>query len=335
MARAKKYDPVDLARVVTFPLSRRANKALIADFARPLSPSGARAFFGSLPSQLKANDLRRFLELCAVSRKAGKPVHMMMGAHVIKVGLSSIIIDLMQRGIVTGVSFNGAGVIHDLELAFSGATSEDVANGLSDGSFGMARETADWYAEAIAHAVKLGRGLGAGAGAYIRTKKAKHAKLSILAEAERLGLPATIHAGIGTDIVAQHRSFDPAAVGQLSHYDFRTLCAVLADADSGKTGGVCMNIGSAAILPEVFLKALTVARNLNGREESESGKIITANFDMIAQYRPRVNVVERPTKSTGHGFDFVGHHEIMLPLLAWGLKDTVGRSSRSVRRRKQ
>lgn len=310
--------PVDLTAVRTVPVKKRANKVRVGDMANPLSPTGADKFLASLPNQLKASDLREFIKLVVSAHKKHLPHHWMMGAHVIKVGLSPLVIDLMKRGLVTGVSFNGAGVIHDLELAFWGGTSEDVQSGLADGSFGMARETAEYYGQVLNFADKRNFGLGEAAGAFIRARKAPHAKLSILAEAQRLGLPATIHIGIGSDIVAQHPAFSGALAGELSHFDFRRLATVLAEADKG---GVVCNIGSAAVLPEVFLKALTVARNLAGKKVSSLGKIITANFDMQNHYRPHTNVVTRPTQQTGRGFEFFGHHEIMLPLLAWTLKN--------------
>jgi hypothetical protein len=307
-------EPIDLNQITTRPISSRANKVKLSDMATPLSASGARRFLDSLPNQLKGADLRRFITLALAARDRGLPFHWMMGAHVIKVGLSPIVIDLMKRQIITGVSFNGAGVIHDLELAFWSGTSEDVQSGLNDGSFGMARETAELFREALDLAAERDCGLGQAAGELIRLRKAPNARLSILAEAARLKLPATIHVGIGTDIVAQHPSFSGALAGESSHRDFRLLATVAQNADRG---GVFVNIGSTSLLPEVFLKALTVARNIS---RSNTRKIITANFDMIRSYRPSQNVVQRPTQKTGAGFEFIGHHEITIPLLAWGLK---------------
>lgn len=315
----KSPSPVDLARVKTYSILRRSNKVSLGDLAVPLAPAGARRFLDSLPNQLKSADLRKFIDLTVSASRRGLPVHWMMGAHVIKVGLAPIIIDLMKRGLISGVSFNGAGVIHDLELAFTGGTSEDVQAGLTDGSFGMVSETAAHFAETLKLADDADIGFGAAVGAYILKRRAANAGVSILAAAYRLGLPATIHVAIGSDIVAQHESFPAALAGERSHYDFRLLADILQKADRG---GVVANIGSVAILPEVFLKALTVARNLRKVSgKKPSGKIITANFDMISHYRPYMNVVHRPTAGTGHGFEFIGHHEIMLPLLAWGLKD--------------
>jgi len=305
--------PADLTRVARIPYARRANKTTIEALGRPMAETDGADFFESLPGFLKAADLKEFIALVAEARRKGRPFHLLLGAHLIKVGLSPILIDLMRRDIVTGLSFSGAGVIHDLELAFFGGTSEDVQAGLADGSFGMVAETGDLFAGAAALAAANRVGLGAAVGRFITERQAPHRALSLFAEAYRLGRPATVHVGIGTDIVAQHPNFDGAAVGAASHLDFRILCTVCGEIDSG---GAIANIGSAVILPEVFLKALTVARNLRGG----AGRLVTANFDMIAHYRPAVNVVNRPTALAGKGFNFVGHHEVMIPLLAWGLR---------------
>ena len=315
----QKYKPVDLSRVTRYSMARRTNKSTLAGFGRPVG-SGADAgrFLASLPKFLKAADLNEFIEAVARARSRQKPFHLMLGAHVIKVGLSPVIIDLMKRRIVTGLSLNGAGLIHDLELAFFGGTSEDVQAGLFDGSFGMVRETAELFAAAANLAAEQKSGLGEAAGRLIEKGRASFRRVSLFATAYRLGLPVTVHVGIGTDIVSQHPEFDAAAIAVASHYDFRLLAAICVDLDRG---GVIANIGSAVMLPEVFLKALTVARNLNTGKH----RLTTANFDMIEHYRPRVNVVARPTQGAGKGFSFVGHHEIMIPLLAWGLKHKVAR----------
>ncbi len=310
-----KHPRADLSQVTRVPIAKRTNKTNVEAFGRPVDPTAnAAVFLDSLPKFLKAADLKYFIERVVVARRAGKPFHLMLGAHTIKVGLSPIIIDLMKQGIVTGLSFNGAGLIHDLELAFFGGTSEDVQKGLADGSFGMVKETGDLYGEAAQLAAEHDLGLGEAGGRLMQEKEAPNRYLSVFAMAYELGLPATLHVGIGTDIVCQHPTFDAAAVGKASHIDFRILAEICAGLD---TGGVVANIGSAVILPEVFLKALTVARNLHGT----AGNLTTANFDMIEHYRPRVNVVTRPTSGAGKGYSFIGHHEILIPLLAWGLKD--------------
>jgi len=317
MTKPKKNQPrADLSEVKRYSIKKRDNRTEIAAFGTPLK-RGAKIsdFFDSLPKFLKASDLNEFIDHVRLARREELPFHCLLGAHTIKVGLSPIFIDLMERRIVTGLSFNCAGLIHDLELAFFGGTSEDVQRGLADGSFGMVEETGDLFAAVTDLAASKDLGLGEAGGRFIEEQKAPHRELSVFAAAWRLGLPVTIHVGIGTDIVSQHPNFNAAAVGEASHVDFRILAAVCSRLDRG---GVLANIGSAVILPEVFLKALTVARNLR---KKGAGRLVTANFDMIEHYRPRVNVVTRPTFKTGKGFNFVGHHEIMIPLLAWGLKD--------------
>lgn len=311
--RSSKLKPIDLNRVKRYSYFERANKTETKAFGRPISSVGAKAFFDSLPRFLKANDLNEFIGLVVRARRSGKPFHLLLGAHTIKVGLSPIIIDLMHRGIVTGLSFNCAGLIHELELAFWGGTSEDVQAGLADGSFGMSQQTAELFASVCKLATERQIGLGEAGGEYILSGKGKNRKLSVFAVAKQLDLPITVHAGIGTDIVAQHPDFNAAETASASHLDFRLLCAICQRVDRG---GVIANVGSAVILPEVFLKALTVARNIS----KGKSRLTTANFDMVSHYRPLVNVVSRPTLNVGKGFNFIGHHEIIIPLLAWGLK---------------
>ncbi len=311
--KKKEVEPIDISKVRQNSYFKRANKTETKAFAKPLSGKSANQFFESLPKFLKASDLNLFIDHVVKSRKKKLPFHMMLGAHTIKVGLSPIIIDLMKRDIVTGLSFNGAGLIHDLELAFWGGTSEDVLAGLADGSFGMSKETAEHFASIVELADKKEIGLGNAGGRYINSSKARFASLSVFAVAQKLKLPVTIHVGIGTDIIAQHPNFEAGKTAEASYRDFKTLASICKDLDRG---GVLANIGSAVILPEVFLKALTVARNIN----KTKSKLTTANFDMISHYRPMLNVVSRPTHKTGKGYSFIGHHEIMIPLLAWGLK---------------
>lgn len=311
--KASKPAPVDLSRVKRIPYAKRANRTVVTAFGRPLKRIRGVDYFESLPKFLKAADLNEFIALAVKARRRGLPFHFLLGAHTIKVGLSPIIIDLMQRNIITGLSFNGAGIIHDLELAFFGGTSEDVQAGLMDGSFGMVRETTELFTQVCELAAHIQIGLGEATGLLINTKKARHRKTSVFAVAQQLGLPVTVHIGVGTDIVAQHPEYNAAQVATASHLDFRILCSICSLIDRG---GVVANIGSAVILPEVFLKALTVARNVN----KGKSRLTTANFDMITHYRPTENVVNRPTFQVGKGFNFVGHHEIMIPLLAWGLK---------------
>jgi hypothetical protein len=304
--------PIDLGRVKRYAQSRRRNKTQLNSLGRPSKISGA-DFFESLPRFLKAEDLKEFIAEAVKARRRERPFHLLLGAHTIKVGLSPLLIDLMRRDIVTGLSFNSAGLIHDLELAFFGGTSEDVEAGLKNGSFGMVRETAQLFAAVCRTAQEREVGLGEAAGLFINGEKAANRKLSLFGRVAAMKLPVTVHIGVGTDIVAQHPEFDAAAAAAASHLDFRLLCSLCAEIDCG---GVLANIGSAVILPEVFLKALTVARNVH----KHKSRLTTANFDMVLQYRPLQNVVARPTATAGKGFNFVGHHEIMIPLLAWGLR---------------
>jgi hypothetical protein len=308
-----RLQPVDLSRVKRYPYVQRSNKTEIRAFGRPLKKIKGVDFFESLPKFLKAGDLNEFIARVVTARRRNHPFHLLLGAHSIKVGLSPIFIDLMKQGIASGLSFNGAGVIHELELAFFGGTSEDVQAGLADGSFGMVKETAELFAQVCNLADQKQIGLGEATGLMINGRKARYREVSMFAAAQQLGLPVTVHIGVGSDIVAQHPDYNAARAAAASHLDFRLLCAVCALIDRG---GAVANIGSAVILPEVFLKALTVARNLHGGKS----RLTTANFDMIMHYRPTENVVNRPTFKGGKGFNFVGHHEIMIPLLAWGLK---------------
>jgi hypothetical protein len=313
MSKKSKIPIVDLNRVETISLEKRASKVLFKALGKPCSPAAAKNFFNSLPHFLKADGLRELIGLIAKARQKGLPFHVMMGAHVIKVGLSPILIDLMKSGIITGLSFNSAGLIHDLELSFTGKTSEDVVAGLGDGSFGMSQKTGELFASVVSLAAQNNIGLGEAAGEYINSHKAPYRKYSLFANAYKYDLPATVHIAIGTDIVQQMPMFDAAESARASYHDFKVLSRILIAADRG---GVVANVGSAVLLPEVFLKALTIARNLT----KQTRKINTANFDMIHQYRPTTNVVHRPTLGAGKGFNFAGHHEIMIPLLAWGLK---------------
>ncbi len=311
-----KHGRIDLNRVKTHSVRSRKSKAQVADFGKPLKPrSDVRDFLMSLPKCLRAKDFKALLAAVVTARRRGKPIIFMLGAHPIKCGLSPVLIDLMQEGFVTALATNGAGAIHDLEIAFWGKTSEEVEKGIDDGSFGMARETGEIFNQTSRFACQEDLGLGQAIGRRIIERKAKFRKHSLLANAYRMNIPACVHVAFGTDIVHQHPSFDPASTGQATYEDFK----ILADQVSGlNNGGVVLHFGSAAVLPEVFLKALSVARNVHGKIE----KFTTANFDMIQHYRPNVNLVLRPTQKSGKGFSFTGHHEIMIPLLAWALKST-------------
>jgi len=305
--------PLEIAGVRTYPLSSRKSKVSRADFARPHARGGSLAsFLDGLPRLLGGQTLRALVADVRRARERDKPILWGLGAHVLKVGLSPVIVDLMERGFVTGLAFNGAGVVHDFELAVAGQTSEDVSAGLGSGAFGMARETGEEINRAIVAGDADGLGLGAAVGRYLTERKPRHLELSLLAAAWRLRIPATVHVAIGTDIVHMHPACDPAAVGRTSHLDFRIFAGEVARLGGG---GVYLNVGSAVLLPEVFLKAVTLARNLG----HDLRDFATANLDFIQSYRPNTNVVQRPTAGVGRGYSLTGHHEIMVPLLAAAL----------------
>ncbi|MGQ9630803.1 MAG: hypothetical protein ACUVXI_10915 [bacterium] len=302
------YRPVDLKKVRTYPIAQRKSKVNVRDFADIERLRVSPGFIEGLPEILAGNDFREVVKAIVSAYRLGKPVILMMGAHNIKCGLSPIVIDLMKRRIVRAVAMNGAGGIHDFEIALIGETSEDVAQGIQDGSFGMAHETGHLMNLAIKEGLKREWGAGRSVGEKILSLNAPYRDYSILATAVKEGITATLHIAIGTDIIHQHPEADGAALGEGSFLDFRTFVSAVADLEGG---GVIINIGSAVLLPEVFLKAITVARNLGHRVEN----FTAANFDMIRQYRPTVNVVERPTGKGGRGYNIIGHNEIMIPLL--------------------
>jgi hypothetical protein len=303
--------PLDLSGVKTYPLASRVSKVSVADFGQP-HVRGARLsrFVDSLPKILGADQLRAVAGDLVKGRAKGRPLIWGMGAHVLKVGLAPLVIDLMERGFITAIALNGAGIVHDFETAVAGQTSEEVDAVLGRGEFGMARETGEEINRATVTGDRDGLGLGASVGRYLAGRRGtKFRRLSILAAAWRLEIPATVHVALGTDIVHMHPGCDPAAVGRTSHLDFRIFASQVAKLGGG---GVYLNIGSAVLLPEVFLKAVTVARNLGHPIRN----FTTANFDFIQGYRPSTNVVNRPTKGVGRGYSLTGHHEIMIPLLA-------------------
>ncbi len=304
-----RFPEAELSRVRRYSIEKRQSKVDKTMLAKPCRPGQTMAcFIDRLPQILKAKDLKTLAQDIVEARRRSRPVWLMMGAHPIKCGLSPVLIDLLEGGLLTGLSLNGAGAIHDCEMAWWGKTSEDVARGLEDGSFGMAQETADRINQAVAEGDAQDLGFGESLGRFLLQNRAPYGKLSLLAACYRLGVPATVHVAVGTDIIHQHPSFDGAAAGRASHRDFR----ILAHQVGRLSGGVVINLGSTVILPEVFLKVLTVARNLGRRVRD----FTAANFDMIQHYRPNVNVVVRPTLCGGRGLSFTGHHEIMVPLLA-------------------
>lgn len=312
------YRQADLSRVKTYPISKRKSKVEINRLGKAL-PSGGEVkrstnlWFDSLPKILKAQDLNSLVDRIVSARRRKRGIIFMLGAHTIKCGLSPVLIDMMKLGYITHLATNGAGAIHDLELAYWGKTSEEVTAGLRTGKFGMAKETAEKFNSVSLSAERNQIGLGEALGMKFKVERAKYAGLSLLAAAAKLKIPASVHVGLGTDIVHQHPNFDAASTAEASFRDFKILCHSV---KSLANGGVILNVGSAVLLPEVFLKALSLARNIYGKVEY----FTTANFDMLMQYRPLVNVVQRPTAESGRGYNFVGHHEIMIPLLAAGIK---------------
>ena len=294
-------------------LASLSRKVCRAQFAQPIAADATfRAFLGSLPDVLAARDLLQLAHCIGAARRAGRLCLLMMGAHPLKVGLGPLICDLIRGGVFNALATNGAAMIHDFELAFAGRTSEDVGAGLSDGSFGMAEETGNFLNNAAKTAAHEGRGLGEVVGREIFRGRLKFAGDSIFACAYHAGISATVHVTLGADIIHMHPSADGAAIGAATMADFHRMVSVV----GGLSRGVVVNFGSAVVMPEVFLKALNLARNL-GR--SVSG-FSAADMDFIRHYRPRLNVVERPTRDGGRAFALIGHHEIMFPLLAAAIR---------------
>ena len=310
---------IDPAQIRTVPLAQRPNKVRAAEFARP--PRDGRSFddfLESLPDILQARSLRAVADGIARAAREGRGVLCMFGGHVIKTGLAPVLIDLMERGAITQLACNGSAVIHDFEVARFGATSEDVEAGLADGTFGMVEETGREMNEAITRGAAAGMGLGEALADDLARRELVGGDYSLLLAARRLGIGVTVHAALGAEIIHQHPAADGAAIGATSMRDFRRLAAYLPAIE----GGVALNLGSAVIMPEVFLKALTVSRNVH---DGAPRAFIAADFDMMRHYRPRMNVVERPTRSGGGtGYQITGHHEIMVPLLAWAVAAATG-----------
>lgn len=307
---------IDFDRIRTVPVGRRPNKVRAEDFAQP--PGADRsfgAFLDSLPDILQARSFRAVVNAMISAKKNGRAVVCMVGGHVVKTGLGPVLIDLIENGVITHLASNGSAVIHDYEMTRWGGTSEDVEAGLADGSFGMAEETGRGMNEAIAKGADQGWGLGEALAQDLAEQDDNaHPELSLLLATHRAEINFSVHASLGAEIIHQHPAADGAAIGATSHTDFRRLAAHLENLE----GGVVLNIGSTVIMPEVFLKALTICRNVN---DGSPRAFVTADFDMIRHYRPRMNVVERPTRTGGgRGYQITGHHEIMIPLLAWAVR---------------
>ncbi|OGP53165.1 MAG: hypothetical protein A2Y65_06710 [Deltaproteobacteria bacterium RBG_13_52_11] len=321
MKRGSDWQPLELKGIKTSSLRKRKSKVEVDCFASPLRPASPfKGFLHSLPRILAAEDFKEVVSRIVAAVRGDKMVLLGMGAHPIKVGLSPIIIDLMKRGIIKGLALNGAGIVHDVEIAMAGMTSEDVEEGLGTGAFGAANETAEFINGALKDGHKEGWGLGEAIGRALQKEEGlPYREMSICAAASQLGIPLTVHVAIGTDVVHIHPSTDGSIIGELTYRDFRLFAALVASLK----GGVYINVGSAVIMPEIFLKALSAARNLGYRVED----FITLNMDFIQHYRPTQNVVRRPTAKGGKGYALTGHHEIMFPLLAAavieGLEDKV------------
>ena len=310
----KSSPPLDFSGLNTYSIHDRYSKVTVDNFARPLPPgSTLKEFIASLPEQLLGLDFPELVGRLAASHLNNRPIIVGMGAHVIKVGLNPILIDLMERGIISAIALNGAGIVHDTEIAMAGRTSEEVGEVLGSGAFGAARETGEVVNAGINLGAEKGQGLGEALGEYLLAQDFPYNNLSLLATARRLKIPLTVHVALGTDIVHIHPTANGAAIGQTSHQDFRLFSGLVA----GLEGGAYLNFGSAVLLPEVFLKALTVARNLG----HVVNNFTTANFDFIRHYRTMTNVVNRPTMGGGKGYNIIGHHELLIPLLAATLLD--------------
>ncbi len=305
----KNWKPIDIAELKTVSIKDRRSKVSLENLGKPWrNGESLSSFLSRLPDVLAARDLKDIVSAIVTATKDSRPVILAMGAHPIKVGLSPIIIDLMSRGIIHGVALNGAGIIHDFELAYAGKTSEVVEDVISDGSFGMTRETAEFLNTAIIKGKGKGLGLGESVGREIHSSSFPNKDLSILAAGVKFDIPVTVHVAVGTDVIHIHPQADGAAIGECSLRDFRIFARLISKLE----GGVYINLGSAVVLPEVFLKAISLVRNLGYRLDG----FTTINMDFQRHYRPQVNVVSRPPGTSGKGYNIIGHHEIMFPLLA-------------------
>ncbi len=328
--------PLVLGDVATYPLASRKSKVSVADFAKPVSGNAAIArFLDTLPRILAADDIRSVVSAIQLAKRHRRTILWGMGGHVIKTGLGPLVVDLMRRGFVSGIAMNGAALIHDFEIALAGQTSEDVETGLNEGKFGMATETGFFLNQIAGTAAFSGIGYGESAGKFLAGRRMlpQNAQASVLLNAYKLRLPVTIHLAIGTDIPHMHPAADGASLGAATHHDFRLFCGLV---KGMHPGGVYLNWGSAVLLPEIFLKAVSVVRNLGVRLVP----ITTANFDFIQHYRPLQNVVKRPTASSNKsgsshskGYAITGHHELLFPLVAAALVSGWPRAPRSARKK--
>jgi hypothetical protein len=313
--------PLTLGDVATYPLASRKSKVSVSDFAKPFSNAAISKFLAALPGILAAGELRNVISSIQHAKRDGGTILWGIGGHVIKTGLGPLLVDLMRRGFISGVAMNGAALIHDFEIALSGQTSEDVEAGLGEGKFGMATETGLFLNQIASTAAFSGFGYGEAAGKFLAGRRLQHenARASVLFNAYKFRIPVTVHLAIGTDIPHMHPAADGAALGSATHHDFRLFCGLVKEM---QPGGVYLNWGSAVLLPEIFLKAVSVVRNIG----VPLRPITTANFDFIQHYRALQNVVKRPTAASNKGgpgdskgYAITGHHEIILPLVASAL----------------
>jgi deoxyhypusine synthase len=308
-----RYKEIDLSGLKKYSITNRPSKVHVEDFADP-SKQNFKELLKNFPDFLAAKDMKELVDKCVRAFQEGKPVIVALGGHVVKCGLSQYLIDLIEMGLITTMASNGSVVIHDFEIAKFGKTSEDVTTALEDGSFGFARETCDGINNIITDAYHNKLGFGEAIGKHLFETETPNKSISLLAKAYKKQIPFTVHVALGTDIVHQHETANGAAIGDCSMRDFRIFCNSIINLNEG---GVFLSFGSAVVMPEVFLKAVTVVRNLGYPLRN----FYTAVFDMNLHYRPKTNIVDRPTKSGGKGYYFVGHHEIMIPLFYHALKD--------------
>ncbi len=303
---------LDKRKLSTYPLASRPSKVSINRFAGKLTGrESVASLLDKLPGFLAADELKNVISAIVTAHRQQRPILIGMGAHVIKVGLTPLLLQLVEKGVLNGVALNGAGIIHDFELAYAGHTSEEVADGISDGNFGMSQETGELLNRAILMGDREGLGLGAAVGRMIWEEKLPHREMSLLGQCYRMQIPVTVHVALGTDIIHMHAAADGAAIGRTSFKDFDRFCGLVAQLE----GGVYINLGSAVILPEVFLKAISLVRNLG----HQVNNLTTVNMDFNRHYRAYENVVKRPTLGNGQGYQLIGHHEIMFPLLVAGI----------------
>jgi hypothetical protein len=309
------YEEFDLSGVKTYPLESRKSKAHVRDFAKPfVAGSGVRGLMSSLPSALAAADFNAVVAAIVAAKRDDRAIIWGLGAHVLKTGLSPVLVDLMERGFVSAIATNGAGIIHDFEIALAGSTSEDVDAALGPGQFGMADETATLLNQAIGEGAASGLGLGQSVGRFLGERHPQYERYSVAAAAWRLGIPLTVHVAIGTDIIHMHPLASGAAIGDTSLRDFRYFTSAVSRLERG----VYLNCGSAVVLPEVFLKAVALSRN----QGKPLAGLTTVNLDFLRLYRPLTNVVSRPTAGIGRGYAITGHHELLIPLLAAALVES-------------